>query len=93
MKGIRKAPDRGAWDIAVVIPGEVLANLMQQGHSSIELVGVGRPPVFHDLVGSVDQTCQSALNFDPLSASNIDPSCGTEEVVQVVNRGDPRGFV
>jgi hypothetical protein len=37
--------------------------------------------------------CQSALNFDPLSASNIDPSYGTEKVVQVVNRGDPRGFV
>ena len=37
--------------------------------------------------------CQSALNFDPLSASNIDPSCGREEVVPVVNRGAPRGFV
>ena len=37
--------------------------------------------------------CQSALNFDPLSASNTDPSCGREEVVQVVHRGDPRGFV
>ena len=40
-----------------------------------------------------DPVCQSALNFDPLSASNIDPSCGREEVVQVVHRGDPRGFV
>ncbi len=37
--------------------------------------------------------CQSALNLDPLSASNIDPSCGGEEVVPVVHRGDPRGFV
>ena len=37
--------------------------------------------------------CQSALNIDPLSASNIDPSCGREEVVPVVHRGDPRGFV
>ncbi len=37
--------------------------------------------------------CQSALNLDPLSASNIDPSCGIEEVVPVVHRGDPRGFV
>ncbi len=37
--------------------------------------------------------CQSALNFDPLSASNIDPSCVVEEVVPVVHRGDPRGFV
>ena len=37
--------------------------------------------------------CQSALNFDPLSASNIDPSFGTVEVVPVVHRGDPRGFV
>ena len=37
--------------------------------------------------------CQSALNIDPLSASNIDPSCGREEVVPVVNREAPRGFV
>jgi len=37
--------------------------------------------------------CQSALNFDPLSASNIDPPFGTVEVVPVVHRGDPRGFV
>ena len=27
--------------------------------------------------------CQSALNIDPLSASNIDPSCVIEEVVPV----------
>ena len=39
------------------------------------------------------RSCQSALNFDPLSASNIDPSCGGEEVVPVVNREAPRGFV
>ncbi len=37
--------------------------------------------------------CQSALNFDPRSASNIDPLIGTVEVVPVVHRGDPRGFV
>jgi len=37
--------------------------------------------------------CQSALNIDPLSASNIDPLVGTMEVVPVVHRGDPRGFV
>ena len=37
--------------------------------------------------------CQSALNFDPLSASNIDPCFDTVEVVPVVHRGDPRGFV
>ena len=37
--------------------------------------------------------CQSALNFDPLSASNIDPLLCTVEVVPVVHRGDPRGFV
>ena len=37
--------------------------------------------------------CQSASNFDPLSASNIDPPFGTVEVVPVVHRGDPRGFV
>lgn len=37
--------------------------------------------------------CQSALNFDPLSACNIDPLFGRVEVVPVVHRGDPRGFV
>ena len=31
--------------------------------------------------------CQSAWNFDPLSACNIDPLSGTAEVVPVVNRG------
>ncbi len=55
MKGIRKAPDRRAWDIAVVILGEVLANLMQQGHRRFELPGVGLPRGFHDLIRSVDQ--------------------------------------
>jgi len=39
------------------------------------------------------KACQSALNIDPLSASNIDPLIGTVEVVPVVHRGDPRGFV
>ena len=43
--------------------------------------------------GIATSACQSALNIDPLSASNIDPSCGREEVVPVVHRGDPRGFV
>ena len=38
-------------------------------------------------------TCQSASNIDPLSACNIDPLSGTAEVVPVVNRGDPSGFV
>ena len=37
--------------------------------------------------------CQSASNIDPLSACNIDPLSGTAEVVPVVNRGDPSGFV
>ena len=37
--------------------------------------------------------CQSASKFDPLSACNIDPLSGTAEVVPVVNRGDPCGFV
>ena len=37
--------------------------------------------------------CQSASKIDPLSACNIDPLSGTAEVVPVVNRGDPRGFV
>ena len=31
--------------------------------------------------------------IDPLSACNIDPLSGTAEVVPVVNRGDPSGFV
>ena len=37
--------------------------------------------------------CQSALNRDPLSASKIDPPDFVMEVVPVVHRGDPRGFV
>ena len=37
--------------------------------------------------------CQSASKIDPLSACNIDPLSGTAEVVSVVNRGDPSGFV
>ena len=37
--------------------------------------------------------CQSALKIDPLSACKTDPLSGTAEVVPVVNRGDPRGFV
>ena len=37
--------------------------------------------------------CQSACKIDPLSACNIDPLSGTAEVVPVVNRGDPSGFV
>ncbi|MCH8097898.1 MAG: type IV secretory system conjugative DNA transfer family protein [Proteobacteria bacterium] len=48
---------------------------------------------FEIVEGVERSSCQSALNFDPLSASNIDPSCGREEVVPVVNRGAPRGFV
>ena len=36
---------------------------------------------------------QSASKIDPLSACNIDPLSGTAEVVPVVNRGDPSGFV
>ncbi len=40
-----------------------------------------------------DPVCQSAFNNDPLSACKIDPLRGTVEVVPVVNRGDPRGFV
>ena len=37
--------------------------------------------------------CQSPSTIDPLSACNIDPLSGTAEVVSVVNRGDPSGFV
>ena len=37
--------------------------------------------------------CQSASKIDPLSACNIDPLSGTAEVIPVVNRGDPSGFV
>ena len=37
--------------------------------------------------------CQSASKIDPLSTCNIDPLSGTAEVVSVVNRGDPSGFV
>ena len=37
--------------------------------------------------------CQSASKIDPLSACNIDPLSGTAEVVSVVNKGDPSGFV
>ena len=37
--------------------------------------------------------CQSASKIDPLLACNIDPLSGTAEVVPVVNRGDPSGFV
>ena len=38
-------------------------------------------------------SCQSASKIDPQSACNIDPLSGTAEVVPVVNRGDPSGFV
>ena len=41
----------------------------------------------------VEGDCQSASKIDPLSACNIDPLSGTAEVVSVVNRGDPSGFV
>jgi len=50
-------------------------------------------PVLERLQRRRSDICQSALNFDPLSASNIDPPFGTVEVVPVVHRGDPRGFV
>ena len=39
------------------------------------------------------EVCQSASKIDPLSACNIDPLSGTAEVIPVVNRGDPSGFV
>ena len=42
---------------------------------------------------SRNRGCQSASKIDPLSACNIDPLSGTAEVVSVVNRGDPSGFV
>ena len=45
------------------------------------------------LVGDLGLQCQSASKIDPLSACNIDPLSGTAEVVPVVNRGDPSGFV
>ena len=48
---------------------------------------------YDELCKLVNDACQSASNFDPLSASNIDPPFGTVEVVPVVHRGDPRGFV
>ena len=44
-------------------------------------------------LGSALARCQSASKIDPLSACNIDPLSGTAEVVPVVNRGDPSGFV
>ena len=45
------------------------------------------------LMRGLGQECQSASKIDPLSACNIDPLSGTAEVVPVVNRGDPSGFV
>ena len=45
------------------------------------------------LVAPVARQCESASKIDPLSACNIDPLNGTAEVVPVVNRGDPSGFV
>ena len=45
------------------------------------------------LLRALIAACQSASKIDPLSACNIDPLSGTAEVVPVVNRGDPSGFV
>ena len=45
------------------------------------------------MISALALGCQSAFKFDPLSACNIDPLSGTAEVVPVVNRGDPCGFV
>ena len=39
------------------------------------------------------QDCQSALKLDPNRRAKLTPLSGTAEVVPVVNRGDPRGFV
>ena len=47
----------------------------------------------HITVDALRWACQSASKIDPLSACNIDPLSGTAEVVPVVNRGDPSGFV
>ena len=37
--------------------------------------------------------CQSAFNIDPNRRAKLTPLSDTAEVVPVVNRGDPRGFV
>ena len=47
----------------------------------------------NNLWTSSESDCQSASKIDPLSACNIDPLSGTAEVVPVINRGDPSGFV
>ena len=57
--------------------------------------GGGKEPWFESSTekGARRDHCQSASKIDPLSACNIDPLSGTAEVVSVVNRGDPSGFV
>ncbi len=46
------------------------------------------------IVGQGGRMCQSALNIDPLTASNFDPPFFVvTEVVPVVHRRDPRCFV
>ena len=63
---------------------------------TIECVPAGATLNYGDYdaeTGNWTLECQSASKIDPLSACNIDPLNGTAEVVPVVNRGDPSGFV
>jgi hypothetical protein len=46
----------------------------------------GEPEVY-----DVEEVCQSALKFDPGSASNRDPIQRWFRLVPVANRRDPRG--
>ena len=81
------AIDPSAWH-------RVLSELRDATHSSCaNLLGVHHENTEVALLADVDVDCQSASKIDPLSACNIDPLSGTAEVVPVVNRGDPSGFV
>ena len=79
---------RHRFDFAVQRPsdGWLLMDAISPHHMSVATKFLA----FSD-VQSID--CQSASKIDPLSACNIDPLSGTAEVVPVVNRGDPSGFV
>ena len=57
-----------------VFVGDCLRRLWSQGSRDLEVLRADVDAGGYDVVMARDGiTCQSALNFDPLSASNIDP--------------------
>ncbi len=56
--------------------------------------GAGKTTALRIIYTVMRPDCQSALNIDPLTASNFDPPFFVvTEVVPVVHRRDPRCFV